>query len=63
MGSGKKGWGDGRAGRGCGEEEKQGEVKGGGLGGECRMKGGGVQGRIEGCRDAEVPCEGLWGAG
>lgn len=34
VGSGEKGWGEGRAGRECGERGEQGEAKGGGWGGE-----------------------------
>lgn len=71
VGRGKKGWGEERADRGCGEGWKQGEVKGGGLGGECRVKGGGVQGRmgVQGCSvrgfgvRGRGQAEDWWGAG
>lgn len=52
--------------QGCGEQEEQGEVRGGGLGGERRMKGRGVQGAgMQGCtvRDCGVQDEAWWGAG
>lgn len=42
--------GRGRRGRqGVWRRGEQRDLKGGGLGGEWRMKGGGVQGRMEGC--------------